>query len=192
MADQVETRQAVDTVGTDKMRLPGVLPAAGIAIISGVVAWMMLSTGAAPSTSNNGSSIASELAQVADQDVVAAETTLNGSDRFLGQFRQQQRGCPLPLAWVSVSRPAGQTGGTIRLRSGNYFSPVFDLTEAPMRIAIPYPAPYEEGHGTLTALVDGGSAQIALHPVWHTQPGGEGAARQVTWPVTQHCKPSNG
>jgi hypothetical protein len=153
----------------------------------------MLMSGQLASTADlGGTNVSSDLAQVDDSERSAAVATLNGSDRFLAQFKEQQGRCPVPLAWVSVIRPAGQAGGTIRLRSGNYFSPVFDLGELPVRIAIPYPAPYEEGRGTLTALVDGGAAVIALQPPWHPLPPGPSASHQVTWPIVQRCKPANG
>ncbi|MGA9868046.1 MAG: hypothetical protein WBQ75_16600 [Acetobacteraceae bacterium] len=116
---------------------------------------------------------------------------MNGSTAFLAQFRQRTGGCPRPLAWVSLGRAAAQPAGTVRLRSGTYFSPVFKLTDIPVRIAIPYPGPYETGHGTLMAMNAGGSAIVALVPAWVSARGGE-ATREVTWHPSKRCKQPGG
>jgi len=136
--------------------------------------------------------VVSELANVDDQDVTAALTTINDSAGFLAQSKQRAGGCPLPLAWVSVALAPGQPAATVRLRSGSYFSPVFNLSDVPVRVAIPYPAPYETGHGMLTAMDAGGAAIIALLPAWHVPAQTGDATRAVTWRIGNRCKPPNG
>ena len=192
---QSETRQSGATAGTqaDKQAsIPGLMPAMAIAILSGLVCWFGLLSGGASTTEGGGEMVSSALAQVDDQDVTAALTTMSGSAAFLAQFKDRTKGCPLPLAWVSLVGAPGQPTGTVRLQSGSYFSPVFNVTDMPVRVAIPYPAPYEAGHGTLTALEAGGGALISLLPVWHVSAQAGGATHGVSWPVNSRCKQPNG
>jgi hypothetical protein len=150
-----------------------------------------MSNVATKQTPDQGQTVASELAPVDDRDIDAAETTMSGSGGFLAQFKQRTTGCPVPLAWVAVARMPGQAGGTIRLISGSYVSPAFALSNAPTRIAIPYPAPYQAGQGRLTALHAGVSATIALSPAWDISAQGE-ASHNVTWHSGKRCMQSDG
>ncbi|HEY8288808.1 MAG TPA: hypothetical protein VIG49_06030 [Acetobacteraceae bacterium] len=165
-----------------------------IAMMSGIACWVWLTTslGAAADQKDGPAAAASELAEVADQDVTAALATMNGSSAFLARFKDRTTGCPRPLAWVSVARAPGQPPGTVRLRSGTYFSPVFNLTDTPERVAIPYPGTYETGHGMLTALGAGGRAIIALRPVWRVAAQDGASTRPVTWSPAKRCKSSSG
>jgi hypothetical protein len=169
------------------------LPGAVVAVLSGIGFWMLLMAGVvATPRSGDANASSSELAQVDDRDTAAAFTTMDRNPALRAQFDQKARACPQPLAWVAIERAPGQPAGTIRLQSGQYFSPVFDLTDAPMRIAIPYPGPYDTGQGTLTALGSGGAGVIALSPPWRLGASGENATRHVTWPVVKRCAGANG
>jgi hypothetical protein len=77
---------------------------------------------------------------------------------------------------------------TIRLRSGNYISPNFSLTDAPVRVALPYPAPYEAGHGTLSVIAVGGEATVSLLPPWRVVGGSGLASHEVTWHPRIRCR----
>ena len=101
-------------------------------------------------------------------------------------------GCPLPLAWVTVTPETNQQAEMIRLRSGSYYSPDFSLSGVPVRIAIPYPAPYDAGRGTLSVLHSGGYVTLDLNPAWHLTAQETSGSHQVTWQPSQHCKQSNG
>lgn len=136
--------------------------------------------------------VTSELAQVDDQDIAAALTTMDGSTAFLAQFKERKAGCRLPLAWVTLVRAPGQPHGTIRFRSGTYFSPVVELSDVPERVAIPYPTSYETGHGALTVMTAGGSAVVALTPALHVSSQSGNATHAVTWHVSNRCRPSYG
>ena len=50
----------------------------------------------------------SELAQVDDQDIDNALTTMNGPSDYLAQFKERGAGCPRPLAWVALAKARGQ------------------------------------------------------------------------------------
>jgi hypothetical protein len=190
-----EMRRSARVAGPQSDRqggAPGLWSAAAMAVLSAVVCWIWLMSSAASNTGQtSGEAVPSELAQVDGRDLAAALTTMNGSDAFLAQFKQRAGGCPQPLAWVSVAQTSGQPPGQVRLRSGNYISPTFSLSEVPVRVAIPYPGPYETGHGRLTALDAGGSATIALLPAWRVPARDGGATREVTWHATRHCVPPN-
>ncbi len=100
------------------------------------------------------------------------------------------RDCGGRLAWVTLSRSDDATAQMARLRSGNYFSPAFAVTKTPVRVAIPYPAPYESGHGTLTVLGADENLAVALSPAWQIPVTTGAATHAVTWrPVGSCSKP---
>jgi hypothetical protein len=174
--------------------VPGFWSAASATVLSAILCslWLMWDTAATRSPDNDAGAVGSELALVDQQDIDGALTTLDGSPAVLARFKERTGGCPLPLAWIAVSPAAGQHGETIRLRSGHYFSPNFVLSDVPVRIAIPYPAPYEIGHGTLTVLHTGGNATVALRPAWHLSSQDTSVTHDVTWHSSQHCKQPGG
>ena len=197
MTQDAETRRstsAADARVGGQRGAPGLLPGAAVATLSGLVFWIWLASGAGSVMTPEGAAapVTSELAQVDDQDVTAALTTMEGPPAFMARFKTRTAGCPEPLAWVTVARARAQPAGTVRIRSGGYFSPVFDLSSAPVRVAIPYPTPYEAGQGTLTVMDTGGTAMIALRPAWQLPAQGGAATREVTWHVSNRCKSTHG
>lgn len=164
------------------------------ALISGFICWQWLipSFGTAESADPAAGALASDLAPVDEQDIAGAIGTLSGSPEFLAGFGDRSKACPRPLAWVSMVSEPGQPPATVRLRSGDYVSPLFQLTEAPTRVAVPYPGPYERGMGTLTLVGAGAHAAVALLPVWHVEVQGTGASRNVTWHPVKKCIQPNG
>src|SRR6185437_6202002 len=117
----------------------GLLPAVLAALISGFVCWQWLipalpTAGGAKASAGG---LGSDLAPIDEQDIDGAIGTLSGSPEFLASFKDRSKACPRPLAWVSMVREPGQPAVTVRLRSGNYISPLFPLTEVPTRVAIP-------------------------------------------------------
>jgi hypothetical protein len=135
-----------------------------------------------------GDLVASELAQVDDHDMNGALSTLIGDAAFVAQFKQRVDSCARPLAWVSLARGSAQTPAKIRLQSGSYFSPVFNVADMPTRVAIPYPAPYEAGQGALTAFDIGGSTVVALLPAWQVSERSAGTTHQVLWHPNKRCQ----
>jgi hypothetical protein len=195
MMQEAEARRSTAGGQMDSRRgVPGVLPAAAVAMLSGVLCWIWLVSGAgsAMTSAGDAAAVASDLAQVDDGDVGAALTTMEGPTAFLARFKSRTAGCPEPLAWVTVARAPGQPAGTVRLGSGTYYSPVFDLSDVPVRVAIPYPGPYEAGHGMLTVMAAGGRAMVALRPAWQVPTQGGAARHEVTWHPSDRCKSSHG
>jgi hypothetical protein len=172
---------------------PGLVPAVGTALLSGIACWLWLASSTDGVTMPpEGPGVVSELARVADQDISAALATMNGSNAFLGQYKARADGCTSPLAWITIARAPGQPPGNIRLMSGTYYTPIFELTETPVRVAIPYPAAYEAGQGMLSALDAGPGAVVALTPAWHVPSQAGAATREVSWHVTTRCKTPHG
>jgi hypothetical protein len=172
----------------NKSALPGMGLTIAIAVISGVVSWFWLASGRASLLTPN----VSELTEVQESDIPGALTTMP-SNPGLAQFQKAQDGrCRRPLAWVSLATAPGEPPSHIRLISGNYYSPVFEVTAVPMRIALPYPAPYETGRGVLTAIDVGGSTTVALLPAWRVAAQDGRTTRVVTWNPVNSCSPRNG
>jgi DNA-binding winged helix-turn-helix (wHTH) protein len=171
---------------------PGLWPCFGIASLSGILCWVML-TATLPAGAETGPEAQlSELAPVEDRDIGAALATMAGSPAFLARFRSDAIACPLPLAVVSVARAAGQPPGLIRLRSGSYFSPLFNLAEVPVRVAIPYPSPYQTGHGKLAVLGAASGAIVGLTPPWRVPATSSEATHEVIWKRVRSCETTPG
>jgi hypothetical protein len=169
--------------------LPGLLPAAVVAVLSGIGCWLWLTPAAPPPAAAPN---AGDLAEVSEQDITGALGTMAGSDAVLAQFKQREAGCRVPLAWVTVAHAPGQPDPTVRIHSGGYMSPPFEVTATPRRIAIPYPGPYLAGHGILGVLSTGGAASIAIIPPWNLPPQPGEATHAVTWHPTTRCAKTNG
>jgi hypothetical protein len=128
----------------------------GIAIAAAVV-WATSST-----TVPRGTAGEPAIQQVALADVAQAMTTLAPSAATA--MGEEAKSCKAPLAEVMLKNAPGATPGVVRIRSGSYVSPPFTLTDAPQRIAIPFPTPYQSGRGVI--VVEGAStgATISLYP----------------------------
>jgi hypothetical protein len=164
-----------------------------VAVLSGIASWFwLMSDIAMPSAAESGDWAVSDLAEVGDQDVADALTTIDGSSAFRAKFTDGKNGCRQKLAWVSLVSAPGQPPARLRIKSGEYYSPIFTVSAAPVRVAIPYPGPYETGHGKLTAIDTGGSVMIALRPAWQVPAKDGQATRDVTWQAGKRCGPPNG
>jgi hypothetical protein len=169
---------------------PGTGSALAIAVISGIICWFWLGAGRAnpfkPAVPDG-----SNLTEVAESEVAGASTTMSLSNAALAQFREAKDGsCRRPLAWVSLESAPGEPPSRIRLISGTYYSPVFEVSAVPVRVAIPFPAPYEAGRGLLTVLDVGGSATISLLPAWRVSAQDGKTTHVVTWHPVKSCTPA--
>src|SRR6266849_170447 len=109
----------------------------------------------------------SEIFVVESGDIVDAMGTMAGSPVWLSAVAASAKSCAAPLAYVVIAKQAGAAGGLIQIQSGEYTSPQFGLTDAPQRIAVPFPAPYRQGHGTLSVFGEATGAALSLKPIWH-------------------------
>lgn len=158
------------------------LTAAAIALAGG-----LLTAGALTLASYQTSTgTASDLSIVAVADIGAAAQTIDPA--VSSQLAAGARSCSTPLAHVTIAKVAGAAGGTIRIRSGNYVSPPFALTDAPQRVAIPFPAPYPLGHGAISIEGTASGALISLRPGWTVASLNGSAVRNVVWKVGNPCQ----
>ena len=165
-------------------RMPGAWQAAVIAILSALLAGYLGRPGDTPSRATAKANV-SRVAEVAPRDQIAALNTTSITPSH-PPLMAERDSCGRRLAWVTVVRAPGEPSGRIRLQSGSYVSPVFELTGTPVRVAIPFPAPYATGHGTI-AVVGTTDAIVALTPSWHVRANAGIQAREVSWTPVAGC-----
>ena len=189
MPSEVQTRAMPPGKQSKPASMPGRWQAAVIAALSALLVgyWARQSHSA---LRPEGTGNVSRVADVAPQDVPAALDTMAGTPRQLAQFRERDA-CGRPLAWVTIVRAPGQAPGRIRLQSGSYISPVFELMETPVRVALPYPAPYATGHGVISVVGATTAAVVALTPPWHVPAQAGVETREVTWTPAGACPGAN-
>jgi hypothetical protein len=85
------------------------------------------------------------LALVAPAEISDASKTLDPASSE--QLASRAKECSVPLAQVAI------------------WKPVFTLTDAPQRVAIPFPAPYASGQGVISVEGAANGAVIGLRPV---------------------------
>ena len=164
--------------------LPGAWQALAVTALTALVVGYWARPGA--NASEAAASNVSRVSEVAPGDVAAALDTVAGSPEQLAQYRERDA-CSCQLAWVTIMRSPNQPSGRIRLQSGAYVSPAFELTDAPVRVALPYPAPYAAGRGTILVLGTTSDAVVALTPAWHVPAQGGLHARAVSWTPMAVC-----
>jgi hypothetical protein len=157
------------------------LTAAVIAVAGGLLTW-----GALYLVSNSSTGDSSSLSTLPIAEIAAATPTIDPAAS--AQLAAGAKNCTVPLAHVSVAKKPGAVGGTIRIRSGDYVSPAFEMTDAPQQIAIPFPAPYPLGHGTISIEGSAGGAVISLYPAWNVETLSGSAARNVIWKPGNPCQ----
>ena len=154
-----------------------------VGLIGGV-----LTAGAVLFTLNGGAPLLTKnptLALVVPAEISDASKTLDpaSSDQLVAPAKE----CSVPLAQVAIWKIPGTSGGTIRIRSGNYISPPFNLTEAPQRVAIPFPAPYATGRGVISVEGAANGAVISISPAWHIDSLGGSSSLDVVWTPDKPC-----
>jgi hypothetical protein len=128
----------------------------GISIAAAVV--MATSSGTAP----RGTASEPAIQQVALTDVTEAVKTL--ASNAAAALGEEAKSCKAPLAEVVLKNAPGAAPGLVQIRSGSYLSPPFTLTDAPQRIAIPFPTPYQTGRGVIVVEGASSGATITLYP----------------------------
>ena len=126
------------------------------------------------------------LSLVAPAEIADAAQTLDPA--VSGQLAEQAKECRAPLAYVTVSKTGHETAGTIRIHSGGYVSPAIKLTDAPQRVAIPFPAPYPTGQGTISIEGDANGVLISLSPNWYIDTLHGSAIQEVVWTPSNPCQ----
>jgi len=125
------------------------------------------------------------LSPLAPTDITTAFPTLDAATSKAAV--EDAKSCKAPLAWVTLVKRPGARGGMVRISSGSYLSPPFQLTDAPQRIAIPYPAPYPTGRGVLSLVGDADEVWFYLTPGWFIQALKGTASINVHWTPGNPC-----
>jgi hypothetical protein len=125
------------------------------------------------------------LSFVDQKDITDAAVTLTPS--AAGALVDEAKRCNVPLATVTITKGTAAAGSTLRIRSGSYVSPFFTVTDAPQRVAVPYPAPFGAGAGTLTVEGSANGAILGLAPakVIVSHPGSQ--SLPVVWRARKPC-----
>jgi hypothetical protein len=174
--------KASDQAKAQKPR--GLLTAGAIALVGGALTVGALMFAAGPHSDS--ATAGSNLAIVAQADIAGASATLNPG--VAGQLASEAKSCSVPLARVTIVKAAGAAGGTIQIKSGDYVSPTFQVTDAPQQVAIPFPAPYATGHGVLSVEGSASGATILLTPGWKLQSLNGSASHNVVWTPRNPCQ----
>lgn len=138
-------------------------------------------TGGEPSAGNAEPS----LSPLAPTEITAALPTLDPATSKAAV--DDAKSCKAPLAWVTLEKRLGGRGGVVRINSGPYRSPPIRLTDAPQRVAIPYPAPYPTGRGVLSLVGDADEVWFHLSPGWFIQTLNGTASINVHWTPGNPC-----
>lgn len=126
----------------------------------------------------------SELDQVASADLDLAASSFPRAE--LGTHIEDAKACRIPLTFVTLVPRNGSTGH-VRIRSGDYWTPVIHLGTAPIRVGLPYPAPYPTGIGDFQLEGDGASFDMYLRPGWVGGTLQGTATVHVWWRVKAPC-----
>jgi hypothetical protein len=185
MPSEDQTHAALPGKQGKPARLPGGWQAIVIAAMSALLAMYWAKQGAAARRPEVGDAV-SRVAEVEPQDLPAALGTVSAPPEQLEQFRKGEA-CHRRLAWVTLVRAPGQPAGRIRLQSGTYISPAYDLPDMPVRVAIPYPAPYPTGRGVIAVLGAETDAIVSLTPPWHVPARAGVNSREVSWTPASVC-----
>jgi len=118
-------------------------------------------------------------------DLGAAAATLTPS--AAGALVDDAQRCKIPLVSMTIAKGTAAIGSTIRIRSGSYVSPYFTITEGIQRVAVPYPAPYGSGAGTMVIEGNAGGAIIGFTPtrIMTELPGSQSVP--VVWRAVNPC-----
>ena len=127
----------------------------------------------------------SKLAMVLPGELAAAAATLTPGPG--GQIVAEAKSCKTPMAFVTISKQPDSPGGTIRIISGAYVSPPFQITGPPQRVAIPYPAAYPAGKGLLAVQGEASGIIVSLDPVWRIDALHGLRSTDVVWEPDKPC-----
>ncbi len=132
-----------------------------------------------------GPSGASEISIVAADELGGASGTLDPQQA--SALASQARGCRSPLAMVILSKAPGAPDSDVRIRSGGYLSPAFRVGDTPVRVAIPFPAPYLAGRGRLVVEGPRQGLRVALYPAWQSASMQKADYVNVWWRTDKPC-----
>jgi hypothetical protein len=107
--------------------------------------------------------------------------------KLAGAAVEDARQCKVPLASVILAAAPGAPPGSVRIRSGGYLSPPIAVTNAPQRVAVPFPAPYPTGKGILSVEGAATGLTVWLSPAWQVGTLNGSAHINVIWFPKNPC-----
>lgn len=147
----------------------------GFATTVGVTGWL----------AHFGAALAPEIAVLPIGAVDEATPSLTPG--WAKTLANEAKRCKAPLSFVTLVALGAERPATIRIRSGTYVSQWFSVTESPLRVALPFPAPYVSGRGTLVAEGRGENLLISIEPGWRIDHLDGALSRDVTWRPGNAC-----
>ena len=150
-------------------------------LIGGLIAGIVIAATLSPQRS---SGEGADLVSIAGSQIDAAIATMNldaAKDAVA-----DAKSCRVPLGQITLVAAPGTTS-TVRVRSGGYVSPPIALTDRPQRIAIPFPAAYPTGRGTISVEGQALNLAVALIPTWNVNSQTGTAVRDVVWTPKAGC-----
>lgn len=123
---------------------PALLGLGGGVVAAICVVGVMLSSGNKPV----GTAERPALSLVAKGDIEKASGTIAPEQK--DKIVEEAKACRAPIAQMRISKADTNGRGVIRIRAGNYLSPAFTVGDAPINVAVPFPAPYETGKGEIS------------------------------------------
>lgn len=164
-------------------------PGAWQAMLAGLVASGLIGGWALPKLLEPTSAVGATpvIGDVSPAELSAADNTLAGLPAAKEQLKQADRACGAHLAQVTVSATTPGQVTLFRLWSGGYVSPEFTLRNVPLRVALPYPAPYAVGHGQIGVAANGAHVVLALSPAVTVVPQPGIVVQNVHWTPDPRC-----
>ena len=145
-------------------------------LLTGGLAGGALTLGSAPQSF--------EVDQLAPDEIDAATPSFPRAE--LGTHVEDAKACRVPLLFVTLVPRNGSTG-FVRIRSGDYWTPVIHLGPGPIRVALPFPSPYPSGIGALQVEGEDAAFDLYLHPGWVGRTLQGTAAVNIWWRVKAPC-----
>lgn len=125
-----------------------------------------------------------EVAQVDTADLDAAALSIPPAE--VATHIADAKACRIPMAVVTLRGRPGQAG-PVRIRSGDYWSPSIRLGNEPLRVAIPYPTPYQTGLGDIAVESNGAEYDVFLRPGWASGGRQGSSVIHIWWTPKQAC-----
>ena len=175
---RLDEEPARDVVGYE-------VPAFGwLALLIGLCGGLLTGAGIAAAHWASSEPEGQELQRIAAEDVeAAAQSLVAGSAAALVEGA---KACTKPLG-VLVVHATGRGSGNVRFHSGTYVSPYIRLGPRAERVALPFPAPVEAGHGQIIMDNNSDGADVFLSPGFRAGAGPSRRVIAVHWNAKAPC-----
>jgi hypothetical protein len=171
------------TLGTP----PSSLPLSSTMLAMLLAGALVAGAAAGAIVSRSGTAGPAALQAIARSELELAKTSLQPD--AAAQAIEEARQCKTPLASITVRAAPGSGVQRIRVHSGSYATPWLLLSDAPRRMAIPFPAPYLTGKGELMVEAATQPVTLWLTPAKTVGPQLGTDRIPVIWATNNPCPP---